>query len=1203
MLPKVATQLIHHTTRAVAAVQGSGHAFRNVLQSSSSGTTTTVNWSGVGTSGPGLGGAGTGAGGAKYQSSSKFYHGYQVGFLPLFSVSHIKRVGFVPQGAGRTLTQASQASVDSGLNQTDDTEDPFPRPGPTKSSSGPLTNIRRPRSHSLVLSSKGQVETTETGKRPGVLEVVRIHARASHAFAPQNSAVDGSMSDPTPLESRPKLTRRASTSSVTSPLSSDGTPSTSFHPQPAVSSDSSVPQSITPLIQDSPTQIRAKLAQYSNEKDGSACKYLKQLLENGKLPQDTAVYEDAIRAVADTCMDKSDLSLLSKLFDEMIQCDLSPSADTYRNLIIAHLNRDFEVYDAVARHQHAINARRARLKGVPKHRDQDIEAIRKLKTEPNFRNAIRIFQAANKAQISIPSDIYANLLHGCVRHLDEYATIRIFAHLEKEHGSRIPALVYLDTMELYLKTKNLAAAEETFSGFKKASQLGNVSYEPITIPGTSLPVFPVDLWNMAIRIYLRAGRQVEAVAILEAMLDSPDPSVPSPSLSTFHTLIGGFCIGNDIETALKWFRRLLQETTVHAGPFTPPSTPSRPDALLWSIILDALGERSMIDEINSLYSQWLTTNARDSLMVIEHVHRLVVSANFTHLEALQWSRTTAQSEVQKQVDNVVEKTVGNPRDWILKIGNAASDGMHRIVKLYVRGGRFDEAAKFLQTYIVAHQAVVGIPQARDELSSTLSRSLYALRNRVRDITEWILRRQVLPPFAVAKVFVSIANDLDLALSAEAAEAYLSIYEASKKSELIDKFTVSDAETLIAAGVHVIYANKEPAERPPESHPLVRFESLLVDIARNLQDLSKLSPTTIDGVLRGLGTWYPVESLRAVLEKLGEPWFALWDQPFVQEQISLIAPTHTNNIPTEEITQPSTPSSDTAVTAFRISASLSQKIDEHLQKFYKASPIKAYERFIAGHSDGFYPGAHTFCRLINALGRAGEIEKVDFVYEAAQHAIATTKATAGGNSDSPWCHVEDHMIIALAHAGDVERAHGHRLRILEYGGTPSADAYGALISCVKDTTDDSANAYSLYRESQIRGVAPNVFLYNTMISKLAKARKVDLVMELFSKMKENGFWPTSVTYGAVIGACSRVGDVESAEAFFQEMSSQPNFRPRVPPFNTMMQLYTHTKRDRQKVLQYYDSMVSARVRPTAHTYKVCPAPDLCTSKYANLGPSC
>lgn len=1199
MLPKVATQLIHHTTRAVAAVQGSGHAFRNVLQSSSSGTTTTVNWSGVGTSGPGLGSAGTGAGGAKYQSSSKFYHGYQVGFPPLIPLSHIKRVRFVLQGAGRTLTQASQASsVDSGFNQTDDTEDPFPRPGLTKSPPGPLTSIRRPRSRSLVLGSKGQVENT---KRPGVLEVVRIHARASHAFAPQNSAVDGTVSDQTPLESRPKLTRRASTSSVTSPLPLDDTPPTPFHPPPVVSPDPSAPQSIAPLIQDSTAQIRAKLAQHAKEANRSACSYIKRLLENGQLPQDAAVYEDAIQAVVHAHKERSDFSLLDKLFDEMIQRNLSPSADAYRNLILAHLDRDFKIATAITQHQRKTLARLVGKRAFAKHRDEDVKAISRLKYEPNLRNAIRIFQAANAARIGISSEIYVSLLHCCVRHLDEYAALRVFAHLEKEHGSRIPFPAYMAMMNLYVDTNNFPAVEETFSGFRKASQLGNVSYESISVPGTQ-PTPPVEIWNTIIGVYLRTGRQSEALTVLENMLDSSDSSIPPPSLSTFHTLIAGFCAENDIETALKWFRRLLQEFTVAEDASAPLSAPPRPDTKLWNIIVGALTNRDMIHETNSLYRQWLPTNSRDDPVVIEDAHKFVTWANITYLEKLQWSGTISPSESREKVDYVVEKIAGDPRGWILAMDKAASDTMHRIIKLYLRDGRFDEATKFLQTYVAAHQAVVRTPQAGDELSLTQSRLLHALRDRVWDITEWILRRRVLPPFAVAKVFVSIANSLDMVLSAEAAEAYLSAYETSKKNERIPDFALSDAETLIAAGVRVIYTNSEPAEGSPESHPLLRFESLLTDIAGRHEDLSTLSPTAIDGVLRGLQAWYPVESLRAVLEKLGHPWFVLWDQPLVQEQISLLTPTPTINASVEEFSQPSTPSSGTAVTTFRTSTPLSLKIEDHL-KFGTPSPIKAYENFLAGHSNGFYPTTSTFCRLINALGRVGEIEKVNFVYEAAQHAIATTNATPSGDPLSPWCQVEDNMIIALAHSGNVEDAHDHRLRILEHGGTPSADAYGALISCVKDTTDDSANAYSLYRESQIRGLVPNVYLYNTMISKLAKARKADLAMELFSKMKENGFWPSSVTYGAVIGACSRVGDVESAEALFQEMSSQPNFKPRVPPFNTMMQLFTYTKRDRQKVLHYYDSLISAGVRPTAHTYKVRPAPIGARLNTLTLGPSC
>jgi len=1004
------------------------------------------------------------------------------------------------------------------------------------------------------------------------------------------------VADPTPLESRPRLSRRASTSSVTPSPPSNDVPSPSLHPQPVLSSDPSDLQPVTLPIEDPTTEIRATLTRYLNEKDGSACTYVSKLLEGGQLPQDAAVYEAAIQAVAVTYKNRADVSLLIKLFDEMIQRGLSPSAQTYQTLILTHLNRDSEVAAAITLRQHILASRRPDSDG-------DAKAISRLRTETNLREAIRVFQVAKKACVGIPSDVYVKLLRSCLRHLDEYAALRVLAHLEKEHGSLIPSKAFSYMMKLYSETNNLAAAEESFSEFKKAVQLGNISYESVPVSDdleqSHVPIAP---WNLMIDIYLRAGRQTEALTVLETMLDSADPS-PRPSLSTFQTLIAGFCKTNDVETALRWFRRLLQETTVAEDAFAPLSTPPRPDASLWKVLIATLAQKNMIDETNTLYSQWLSTSDRDSPAVARTARLLVISANVDHLEALQSSQSVASNKIQKKNFYILGKIIGDPRDWILGMDRTTSDTMQKIVRLYGRDGRFDEASKFLQSYLRAHRAVVGTPQAGTELTVAQSKSLYALGNHVLRVTEWLLLRQIPPPFVAAKEFVSAANGLDKSLSSKAAESYLSIYDVSKRSGQILRLTVSDAETLIAAGVCVIYTNNEPIDGQPESHPLVRFETLLTDIAGHLHDLSQLSPTAIDGVLRGLQTWYPSESLQAVLEKLGRPWSALWNQPFVQEQISLITPAPvpeaTSDAPTKETSQPSTPSSDTAVAACRISTSLDRRIDTHLNDFKTASPIKAYEKFIAGYTDGFYPTIGTLGRLINALGRSGEIEKVNVVYEAAQHALAAATKVPGEDTNGLWYQIEDHMIIALAHAGDVESAHNHRLRVLEYGGAPSADAYGALISCVKDTTDDSANAYTLYRESQIRGVVPNVYLYNTIISKLAKARKADLAMELFSKMKANGFWPSSVSYGAVIGACSRVGDVESAEALFEEMSSQPNFRPRVPPFNTMMQLYTYTKRNREKVLHYYDSMVSAGVRPTAHTYKVCPVP-ICNPRCANLG---
>ena len=80
----------------------------------------------------------------------------------------------------------------------------------------------------------------------------------------------------------------------------------------------------------------------------------------------------------------------------------------------------------------------------------------------------------------------------------------------------------------------------------------------------------------------------------------------------------------------------------------------------------------------------------------------------------------------------------------------------------------------------------------------------------------------------------------------------------------------------------------------------------------------------------------------------------------------------------------------------------------------------------------------------------------------------------------WFAIEHSMIIALAHAGNLDAAHVHRSKILDFRAAPSADAYGALILYVKDTTDDASNALRLFNESQKLGVRPNLYLYNKFV---------------------------------------------------------------------------------------------------------------------------
>jgi len=366
------------------------------------------------------------------------------------------------------------------------------------------------------------------------------------------------------------------------------------------------------------------------------------------------------------------------------------------------------------------------------------------------------------------------------------------------------------------------------------------------------------------------------------------------------------------------------------------------------------------------------------------------------------------------------------------------------------------------------------------------------------------------------------------------------------------------------------------EIPTTTHTQVLTESLLEDLQKYGVDLTKFGNMSLRKIASSLYSRHSVDELRAIFTRLGPDYERVLSNFGLGKRYSGVQPAATISTDTMQVETPATP--------IVVDADHSRYVEEFWPKNPSVSPLVAYSRFEAGVAKGKYPTPTAIGRLINGLGRLKEMEKVRTLYNAAQLVISTLEAESRWQA-TVWFNVEDQMIIACAHAGEMETAFEHRQRITAQGGTPSPDAYGSLIECVKDTTDDTSNAVALYRESQVVGCTPNVYLFDTIISKLAKARKADFALGLFQEMKAIGIRPSSITYGAVIGACARVGDAMSAEQLFLEMSEQPNFKPRIPPFNTMMQLYSSTIPNRERVLHYYSLLEAAQVLPSGHTYKV------------------
>ena len=731
----------------------------------------------------------------------------------------------------------------------------------------------------------------------------------------------------------------------------------------------------------------------------------------------------------------------------------------------------------------------------------------------------------------------------------------------------------------------MQGAESMFGKFKDASSSDRVhwSIDSIAAPSAveDLPyqqrAAQTAVWNEMLAAYFRCGQATEAIGLLEQMMDAPaadsflPTGVPLPTSATFARAVTGFCQAGDASTALAWFERMLQQESSSSDPHATTRVPHRPDASTWTTMFDTLADEGMVAEANRLFVRWQAIASQEGTAVWSDHRDSVLAAN---LKLMDTRADLDSAKAHELLDFLADHVL----PWDIESGHftfyrdTSRSLCQRLVMQYWIRGHTDEALDLAARIATRQLEVIHHGQATRKFDATQSqRRIEGTRRFAADLTSGILRQ--LGSSAPLSQFLRLSallTDVGALVPAGLSESCLNAYALQRASSTLSLST-KEWEALL----DIVASDADSA---------ATLNTLVDDLLHYSVDITAFSDNAKNHLVHGLAS-HDVNSA-TLLAQLGEPFTTrlLELQRAVESSSPVSAHSFEPPMPVEEI--PGTPLMS-AYSSGRIDTAHSQHVGEFYPGGNKTSVLTAFKRFRSGADRGIFPRPIVLSRLISALGRLGEVDKIHEVYDGAQVVLNSLESMKQWQT-SGWFLVEDHMIIGLAHAGDIEGAHAHRHRIIQQGGVPSADAYGALILHVKDTTDDTSNAMALFTESQNLGVAPNIFMYNTVISKLAKARKADFALQLFQDMKLQNIQPTSVTYGAVIAACCRVGDAASAELLFQEMTSEPTFKPRVPPYNTMMQLYTHTKPDRPRVLHYYNELLAANVQPTAHTYKVCRA---------------
>ncbi|KAJ1326833.1 pentatricopeptide repeat domain-containing protein 1 [Microdochium nivale] len=247
---------------------------------------------------------------------------------------------------------------------------------------------------------------------------------------------------------------------------------------------------------------------------------------------------------------------------------------------------------------------------------------------------------------------------------------------------------------------------------------------------------------------------------------------------------------------------------------------------------------------------------------------------------------------------------------------------------------------------------------------------------------------------------------------------------------------------------------------------------------------------------------------------------------------------------------------------------------------------ALARFRNMRRAGRHPRYITYSKLISAAAREGKMEVCHDVLAMARTDIPLLSQYAIVRYG--WSSILDAMVGACLTLGDRVLAEQYHLELLDIGAAPSANTFGLYITTLKESTktfDEASEAVRIFHRAKAEGVEPSSFLYNALIGKLGKARRIDDCLFYFAEMRTLGIKPTSVTYGTIVNALCRVSDDKFAEELFDEMEAMPNYKARPAPYNSMMQFFLTTKRDKAKVLSYYERMKARGIAPTAHTYKL------------------
>eukprot|EP00189_Rhodosorus_marinus_P001274 CAMPEP_0113957840 /NCGR_PEP_ID=MMETSP0011_2-20120614/3004_1 /TAXON_ID=101924 /ORGANISM="Rhodosorus marinus" /LENGTH=580 /DNA_ID=CAMNT_0000968469 /DNA_START=214 /DNA_END=1956 /DNA_ORIENTATION=+ /assembly_acc=CAM_ASM_000156 len=149
-----------------------------------------------------------------------------------------------------------------------------------------------------------------------------------------------------------------------------------------------------------------------------------------------------------------------------------------------------------------------------------------------------------------------------------------------------------------------------------------------------------------------------------------------------------------------------------------------------------------------------------------------------------------------------------------------------------------------------------------------------------------------------------------------------------------------------------------------------------------------------------------------------------------------------------------------------------------------------------------------------------------------------------------------------------------------GGTVNSIAYNALVAaCARSNRPDLS--FAVIDKMRARGLRPDKFTFGSVIDALGKVGDVEKAFEVADRMEAEGIRMDQASYSALIDACGRSGRLDSALLLFEDMKSHGVW-PNVITFAVLVEACAEAD-DPDRAFEIFREMRQWNIKPNVVIY--------------------